>query len=60
MVYRAIMAPFLRRAGPAARGSSAAKTRVLSEELQRPLDYPVSHSRPEPVGAARSQRPTAA
>jgi len=26
------MAPFLRRAGPAARGSSAAKTRALSEE----------------------------
>jgi hypothetical protein len=53
MVYRAIMAPFLGRA-PAARERSAAKTRVLSETLQRPPDYPVSHSRrPEPVGAAR-------
>ena len=61
MVYRAIMAPFLGRAVPAAPGRSAAKTRVHSEKLQRPVNYPVSHSRrPERVGAARLQRATAA
>jgi len=51
------MAPFLRRAGPAARERSAARRVRSAKKLQRLLDDPVSHSRrPEPVGAAHPQR----
>jgi len=58
MLYRAIMAPFLRRHPPRRRrvNVSPRKARVLSEEAARACGHPVSRSRrPGPVGAARSQ-----